>query len=192
MWYPLQNPASEFPNESTLGGGISALIGATIFEFGSVLLMLEAVNENRADCFGWAVGEALETGMLSLHPSHEGCQHSHARRGTWLKGKGEDGTATCEGEGASESADESGGGGGSAEPYKVSRKWSWWPSGHELRTHYFHDIGFLACFAQMIGATVFWISGFTGLPPIFNALSVPASNGIFWLPQVSKACALHC
>lgn len=44
---PLVAPWSAFPNEAGLGGGVSALIGATIFEFGSVLFMLEAVNENR-------------------------------------------------------------------------------------------------------------------------------------------------
>lgn len=37
----------------------------------------------------------------------------------------------------------------------------------------------------MFGATIFWISGFTALPPIFNRLtSVPAQNGAYWLPQV--------
>lgn len=54
---PLVAPWSAFPNESELGGGVSAFIGATIFEFGSVLYMLEAVNENREfSCYfgvGW-------------------------------------------------------------------------------------------------------------------------------------------
>jgi len=44
---PLVAPWSAFPSEAELGGGVSAFIGATIFEFGSVLYMLEAVNENR-------------------------------------------------------------------------------------------------------------------------------------------------
>ncbi|KAG7428861.1 hypothetical protein Forpi1262_v009478 [Fusarium oxysporum f. sp. raphani] len=46
------------------------------------------------------------------------------------------------------------------------------------------SIGFLACSAQTFGATVFWISGFTALPPILNSLSTPAENGVYWLPQV--------
>jgi hypothetical protein len=33
-------------------GGITAFIGATIFEVGSVLLMFEAVNENRSGVLG--------------------------------------------------------------------------------------------------------------------------------------------
>jgi hypothetical protein len=37
---------------------------------------------------------------------------------------------------------------------------------------------------QLIGATIFWISGFTALPPIYNALSMPVMNGVYWVPQV--------
>ncbi|CAG7556535.1 unnamed protein product [Fusarium equiseti] len=40
---PVLNPSSEV---SEWGGGLTAFIGATVFEFGSILLMLEAVNEN--------------------------------------------------------------------------------------------------------------------------------------------------
>jgi hypothetical protein len=64
VWLPLQDPATEFPGEILNGGGITAFIGATIFEFGSILLMIEAVNENRADCFGWALEEVLEENGL--------------------------------------------------------------------------------------------------------------------------------
>lgn len=60
VWLPLQDPSTEFPGEIANAGGITAFIGATIFEFGSILLMIEAVNENRADCFGWALDEVLE------------------------------------------------------------------------------------------------------------------------------------
>ena len=47
VWYPLAAPWTEFPGEVDIGGGVTACIGATIFEVGSVLLMLEAINENR-------------------------------------------------------------------------------------------------------------------------------------------------
>lgn len=37
----------------------------------------------------------------------------------------------------------------------------------------------------MLGATIFWIAGFTALPPIYNRLtSTAAQNGAYWLPQV--------
>ena len=51
-YLPLAQPGTSFNNEVLVGGGISAFIGATIFEIGSVLLMIEAVNENRSGCFG--------------------------------------------------------------------------------------------------------------------------------------------
>ena len=83
-WLPLQDPSTEFPGEIANGGGITAFIGATIFEFGSVLLMIEAVNESRADCFGWALEEALEErGLMRLKHSAD-CAHHHHNKHTFL------------------------------------------------------------------------------------------------------------
>lgn len=66
-----------------------------------------------------------------------------------------------------------------------NRTWTWFPTWHELTTHYFKEIGFLACLAQLFGATVFWISGFTALPEINAALTTQrALNGAFWAPQI--------
>jgi hypothetical protein len=193
VWLPLAAPSTEFDNESDLGGGVTAFIGATIFEFGSILLMLEAVNENRADCFGWAVQEAWDgsTSSLLLHTRHDNCQHHHSEKRSWLASSRKSGAAggtrndvaDDDDDDRSEIAGEPGTTTAAANETK-RRRWSWWPSWYELSTHYFRDIGFLACFFQWLGATVFWISGFTGLPAIFNALSTPAANGIFWLPQV--------
>ncbi|KAG6358731.1 hypothetical protein INS49_012250 [Diaporthe citri] len=149
---PAVDPAGSWPGESEWGGGVSACVGATVFEAGSVLLMLEAVNENRSDCFGWALEEALGGG-------HGGVDGDGDEGPLVLLRREEQVTA-------------------------AARRWTWWPSSKELRTHYLRDIGFLACLSQMIGATIFWISGFTGLPQVLGVLSVPAENGIFWLPQV--------
>jgi hypothetical protein len=92
VWLPLQVPSSEFKDEITYGGGITAFIGATVFEFGSVLLMMEAVNENRAGCFGWALEAVLEdAGVIRLKPGE--CMHHHQNKGNLVgKGKG-----TCSG-----------------------------------------------------------------------------------------------
>ncbi|KAG4261762.1 hypothetical protein FPRO03_11231 [Fusarium proliferatum] len=160
-WLPVLNPSTKV---SDWAGGLTAFIGATVFEFGSFLLMLEAVNENRSDCFGWAVEESVD-GMLHLTHAHN-CKHAHAQKGTFVKQSSKSlGNDTAESSGN-------------------DRMWSWWPTWYELRTHYFFDIGFLACSSQTFGATVFWISGFTALPPILNNLSTPAENGVYWLPQV--------
>lgn len=193
-WLPLQVPSSEFPGETSSGGGISALVGATIFEIGSVLLMLEAVNENRTDCFGWALEEAWESGSLVSRPARAPCSHHHSRRRAFLKTPENPGGNSA-GEDEGEKGDVEGGGGEGVvvEPARgreerdprMDRRWLWWPTWYELRTHYFREIGFLACLSQMVGATVFWISGFVALPAIVDSLSTPAENGVYWLPQVS-------
>ncbi|KAE8442812.1 hypothetical protein EG329_002845 [Mollisiaceae sp. DMI_Dod_QoI] len=170
VWLPLELPSSEFPGEIADAGGITAFIGATIFEIGSVFLMIEAVNEERADCFGWAIEEVLEQGQKLIRVSPDGCHHHHLNRRN-LVGKGRAVIGRKERKNEPTSKD--------------ARTWTWWPSWYELRTHYFKEVGFLACLSQMIGATVFWISGFTALPPIYSRLTSTASqNGAYWLPQV--------
>ncbi|KAI0134621.1 hypothetical protein BJ170DRAFT_610536 [Xylariales sp. AK1849] len=159
VWLPVQDPSTEFSGEVDTGGGVTAFIGATIFEIGSVLLMLEAVNENRTECFGWALEDALESHSLLLRPDLEGCSHPHPDK-KFLPTKAK------------------------SENRGKGRTWQWWPTWFELTTHYFREIGFLACLSQLIGATVFWIAGFTGLPPIYDGLSIPVANGVYWLPQV--------
>ncbi|KAK5680291.1 hypothetical protein LTS10_007218 [Elasticomyces elasticus] len=171
---PLTNPASAFPGETLFGGGITAFIGATIFEFGSVLLMLEAINENRTGCFGWALEqvyeERFEQGTPRISPAD--CYHHHANKGNLL---GKAMSATTNEKTAPTDGTPPG-----------DRSWVWWPSWHEFTTHYIHDLGFLACSAQMFGASVFWISGFTALPGIFDVIetNVPVLNGVYWVPQV--------
>ena len=84
VWLPLVRPKTEFKNEMLYGGGISALVGATIFEIGSVLLMIEAVNENRSGCFGWALEEVLNAekggNRVRFRPNGDGCAHHHVRK----------------------------------------------------------------------------------------------------------------
>jgi len=94
VWLPLEAPSTEFKDEILSAGGITAFIGATIFEFGSVLLMIEAVNENRADCFGWALEEALEErGMMRLKKGD--CVHHHKNKRNFVgKGKAVEGKHT--------------------------------------------------------------------------------------------------
>ncbi|KAK3685459.1 hypothetical protein B0T22DRAFT_465724 [Podospora appendiculata] len=179
VWLPLAAPWTEFPGEVDLGGGVTAFVGATIFEFGSVLLMLEAVNENRSDCFGWALEEVVESHRLRLHRSEEKCRHHHHVRRSLLPSR-----STIPDPDPEASSSDQKGAAQIDEPKPRQRRWSWCPTWHELTSHYFRDVGFLACLSQMLGATIFWIASFTGLPPILDALSTPAANGVFWLPQV--------
>lgn len=135
------------------------------------------MNENRTDCFGWALEKAVEEGAVTARKRQ--CRHHHGDRTTFLgmdKGQRrgameEDGIVT-EKSGVVGKGDQG------------RRRWSWWPTGYELRTHYLREIGFLAALVQMLAATIFWIAGIVGMPGILAVLSVPATNGIYWLPQV--------
>lgn len=42
--------------------------------------MLEAVNEERADCFGWAVEEVWEEGSRLVRVKEDGCRHHHLNK----------------------------------------------------------------------------------------------------------------
>ncbi|KFY19538.1 hypothetical protein V493_07916, partial [Pseudogymnoascus sp. VKM F-4281 (FW-2241)] len=177
VWLPSVRPSSTFPGEATNAGGITAFIGATIFEIGSVFLMIEAVNENRTQCFGWAFEETLErNGLLRLRPSNENCTHHHPNKKNLVGNRkvpiGED--VTSDKPSAPKKFPEA----------DVLDTWVWFPSAHELRAHYIREIGFLACLAQYIAATIFWISGFTALPSIQSSLSQGAIDGAYWAPQV--------
>lgn len=189
VWYPLYRPDTEFPGEVDSGGGITACLGATIFEVGAALAMLEAVNENRTDCFGWALEQVVDDG-LKVAKGHPECTHHHryrrslfGRRSRSVNG----GTKRGGAKGDLEASDEGTEVDGEGSDPRNKRTWSWWPSWYELRTHYFRELGFLACFSQMIGATIFWISGIVGVPSILGGLSTPVENGIYWVPQVSYA-----
>ncbi|KAF2398418.1 hypothetical protein EJ06DRAFT_513426 [Trichodelitschia bisporula] len=154
VWLPVQTPSSEFGTEVLYGGGITAFIGATIFEFGSVLLLLEAINDSRTACFGWAVHEVLDNAhvqraLFRLEPDMDGCGHHHSQR-----------------------------------PRQRERAWIWWPTWAELRSHYLFELGFLASAFQMAGATVFWVSGFTALPGIYDHMTPGQELGAFWIPQI--------
>ena len=91
VFLPLVQPKTEFKNEILVGGGVSAFIGATVFEIGSVLLMVEAVNENRSGCFGWALTRVLSGGedghRFRVRPDKDRCTHHHTNKGNFV-GKG--------------------------------------------------------------------------------------------------------
>lgn len=175
VWLPLVRPSTEFHNESLYGGGITAFIGATVFEVGSFLLMAEAINENRTGCFGWALERALshdsEKGSgngFRLRPSESHCTHHHFNK-TNLIGKGVNfSTLSLPGSILTPNPD----------------SWIWFPTIEEIRTHYIRELGFLASFAQLIGASIFWISGFTALPGIYDKMSPVVKIVLFWTPQV--------
>lgn len=74
---PLAKPSWAFSDEALIGGGVTAFVGTCVFEIGSVLLLLEAVNTNREGCFGWAVQQAWREGHMVWRfvPDLERCSH---------------------------------------------------------------------------------------------------------------------
>lgn len=169
-WVPLEAPNTEFPGESLVGGGVTSFIGATLFQIGAILLIVEAVNENQTGCFGWALEQAFsheegspdekEKGHGHLHQELlRHCTHHHAKRNLSLRNAYSDHLP---------------------EP-SANRKWKWWPTWHELHSHYWYEIGFQASFQLAIGATIFYVSGIMALPGIVNKLSDGALYGSFWL-----------
>ncbi|KAF1974774.1 hypothetical protein BU23DRAFT_90715 [Bimuria novae-zelandiae CBS 107.79] len=175
VWLPLAAPRTEFTNEELYGGGITAFIGATIFEIGSILLMAEAVNENRTACFGWALERALSSDSekasvdgLHLRPTESHCTHHHKNRRNLV------GRAVTMGSMPRP--------GSKLQPQE--RSWIWFPSVQELRNHYIRELGFLASLTQLVAASIFWIAGFTALPGIYDHMSRTVTIVLYWTPQV--------
>lgn len=183
----MEKPSTEFPDEITSAGGITAFIGATIFEVGSILLFIEAINEHREGCFGWALHQIGAGSKLQFRLDAEttSCNHHHRNRSN-LVGKANNSNLHHDEDelenGNAVHAIPNGKQESSSSPQ--SSFWTWFPSLHDLRTHYIHEIGFLACTAQLFGASIFWISGFTALPGINNRLSPAALKGAYLAPQV--------
>ena len=208
-WLPIVRPDTEFDSELD-SAGWTAFIGATIFVIGSVLLMIEAVNENRAGCFGWAleqVFEGAEKGVRWQVRAEKRCRHHHSNKKNFV-GKGHRNSsstsATATGMNSPSTAGQKRGEAAPDTPESASERmpsvdpsetyaigsgksWQWYPSLHDLTTHYIYELGFLACSFQMFGATVFWIAGFTSIPQIFNTLESLGQKSLnygYWIPQI--------
>lgn len=184
VFLPLVQPQTEFKNEILLGGGLTAFIGATIFEVGSVLLMFEAINANQSGCFGWALERLVDDERRTHSRGSIGKETTSTMTGgekirlarhidetdhhTNKSGLGRKVTANTSSSG----------------PSQDSKSWVWCPTAVELRTHYMYELGFLASLAQLIGASIFWIAGLTSLPWIEERLSQGLLDGIYWVPQI--------
>ena len=196
---PLAKPATVFPNESLYGGGITGFIGGTLFEIGSLFLLLEAANENREVCFGWAVtmvfgrtrarfeqphlADAEKPTRWDVRPVEDQCRHHQANKRNLVgRGRGHSDSSPAiwnERISASDNAAEREHGG--------SRNWTWWPSGHEIMTHLIYSVGFQASFIQFVAATFFYAPCFASLPGIYNHLSPGLILGLSGIPQIVGA-----
>lgn len=179
-WLPLFDARYNFRGDET-AVGVTSFIGATLFQVGAVLLVFEAYNANRAGCFGWALHHALSlNGKPSSSPEAGGtvargdrtkCQHhhQHIRRKREIKRRRRKSSLT----GEEPEPDE--------DLTSPKQEWVWWPSWYDLKTHYFHEIGFMGSIVLAIGATIFYISGICSLPGIFDHMSLGLARGLYWL-----------
>ncbi|OQE81035.1 hypothetical protein PENNAL_c0042G00592 [Penicillium nalgiovense] len=180
VWLPLVDRKTEFYGEITVAGGWTGFVGATIFELGGVLLLLEAFNTNHTGFFGWALESFLEKtiedgipqhAMKEIKPRMSECEHHHANRKSFLREKHHHTSDNVHSH-----LDDTG--------YITSstdgRLFRWIPSMSELRTHYFHEIGFIASFILFVSATVFWIGAIVGIPVIFTHISQGLIDGLYW------------
>ena len=101
---------------------MTAFVGATLFQIGAVLVVIEATNENQAGCFGWELERALsEKKSSGYRPKREACTHHHHNRKSFVSNDADDRST----------------------PPNGARRWEWWPTWNELRNHYFHELGFI-------------------------------------------------
>ncbi|KAH8175782.1 Endo-polygalacturonase PG1 [Sarocladium implicatum] len=162
-WFPLAYDSLADDTRLTDASGWTSLVGATLFQAGAVLLLFEAWNEERTGCFGWALRKALGGGDLEAEPDLNDCKHHHQQQ---RHGK----TVVQDGDGN-----------------QTSHVWQWYPSWNDLRTHYMHEIGFLASFYLSIGATIFYISGIMAITPIYDRLSPSILYGLYYMAYLVGA-----
>ncbi|KAF2664971.1 hypothetical protein BT63DRAFT_81428 [Microthyrium microscopicum] len=166
-WLPLVAPSSEFPNEILYGGGITAFFGVLVFEIGSYLLVVESVNAEQTTYFGSAVKQLFGYGLTNpeiiIHSTGFKEPFIFTQKST-IKSEVGRTITTIE---------------------KI--EWIWFPSWKAMRTRHFYDLAFLSAISQLLGTSVFCISGITGLPGILNHLSRPLTAAIYWTPQTIGA-----
>lgn len=188
-WLPIAYPDTTFAHEQDVAGGLTSFIGATLFQIGAFLLMLESWNDRAETKFGGAM-ETFFAERFSF------------RRGGAPKEKESDGETPTPDLATPEPAvhaDEnaypeptrpqpkteqrafSENRVGNTNPFG-EREWQWLPSWHDVKTHYIYEIGFLASATMSLGATIFYTCGILALPGI--NLSVPVKWGIYYLPYL--------
>ena len=177
-WLPIAYPETEFPHESSVAGGVTSFVGATLFQVGAVLLFLEAYNDRAETQFGGAL-ESLFVDRLKLGRRSRNHRPNHFEIGAEpIEQQPEDeGTSRSS---ADSPKQESPPPNGDDKDTFTERQWKWLPSWHDVKTHYIYEIGFLASLTMSIGATIFYVCGILALPGVFDKLSDGVLDGIYY------------
>ncbi|KIR30948.1 hypothetical protein I309_00301 [Cryptococcus deuterogattii LA55] len=168
VWFPLLRPKLDTDTFSRTSSA-TAFIGGTIFELGSYLMVVEALDRGREINFGTAIGQLLHHRRHTPHnatlnsstlvnPSEE---RSYTASSTPPKSQQDIKTWIVEG----------------------AKGFIWW--GRPM----WHDMGYIAAIVQLFAATVFWVSTLTGLPGVIPGYasgggSTAIIDVFFWTPQV--------
>lgn len=203
-WLPIAYPSTTFPHETDVAAGLLSFIGATLFQVGAVLLMLESWNDRAetkfgsamesffADRFSFSRGAAApgetekdletQTASPSTLPSSSHTDEEMAMPEPAVIKHPPTQTATATAEQRAAAPGQSRPGiRNSTNPFG-EREWQWLPSWHDVKTHYIYEIGFLASATMSLGATIFYLCGILALPGIH--LSVQAKWGAYYLPYL--------
>ncbi|XAO22397.1 hypothetical protein I312_101167 [Cryptococcus bacillisporus CA1280] len=168
VWFPLLRPKLD-TDTFLRTSSATAFIGGTIFELGSYLMVVEALDRGREINFGTAIGQLLHHRRHTPHnatlnsstlvnPSEE---RSYTASSTPPNSKQDIKTGIVEG----------------------AKGFIWW--GKPM----WHDMGYMAAIVQLFAATVFWVSTLTGLPGVIPGYasgggSTAIIDVFFWTPQV--------
>ena len=176
-WLPIAYPSTEFPGESKIAGGITAFIGATLFQVGAVLLFLESYNDRAETRFGGAMEELFVDKLrIARRSRNHRPNHFNAEPDPKQQHSPEDSSDRKQ-LSPLPSQDSSDDGPTMPSDTFSERSWQWLPSWHDFRTHYIFEIGFLASLTMSIGATIFYVSGIMALPGIYNNLTDAGKYG---------------
>lgn len=163
---PLTNPSTGSKHETLYPEAVSVIIGEIVFEIASALLLLEAANENREDCFGWAVKMVLEDTGAHLEQSLDmqsekftgwhveqekgQCRHHQASRTNLVnRGRGPlDPKPGAWNELIATSSKE-------ISQTQGQRLQTWCLSLHEIRSHKIYSLRFLGSLVPLTAATLF-------------------------------------
>lgn len=138
--------------------GWTGFIGATVFEFGSILGMWEAWNREDVAGFGWGVKQVFRGTKKEASLTTDNVVNDLEAQLHVPSSSSNDTRTLASQEKTKEFGDSSEASSltftGTLPPH-LHKKWIWF----SLDTKYFHEIGFLAAFFQFWAATIFWISG---------------------------------
>ncbi|KAJ4351709.1 uncharacterized protein N0V89_007052 [Didymosphaeria variabile] len=73
---------------------------------------------------------------------------------------------------------------GDHEAFNEYMTWRWWPTWHALRTYHVRELGYVACSIQLLGATLYGVTGIVVLPGVLSSLAWWQKIAAFWVPQV--------